>query len=238
MTAKIPEMMAAKATSHPRKNEHPEEPPALQKNLQYYLTLDYPIELVRDDGIYVASHPDLPGCVSMGSTPNEAIDNLAEVRELWLEGQLANGSSIPEPSKPEQYSGKFVLRIPKLLHRMADHRARQEGISLNSLISSVLSGALGYPMPEANQFRFAHEKSEPIEYLMYEQKYGYWCFANQDWDIGRRHATAKAYGEEPSLAWFVSSVAEQICNHDKSVIKLSEIEDYHRAQEKIHSNPR
>jgi predicted RNase H-like HicB family nuclease len=135
-----------KTTSQQRRAKRVEGETAHRKDATFYSNLDYPVDLVRDDGVYVASNPDLPGCVSMGSSPNEAVKSLDEVRLLWIEGQLANGSPIPEPSQAEEYSGKFVLRVPKGLHRLADRRARQEGVSLNIFITSLLAGALGYPL--------------------------------------------------------------------------------------------
>jgi antitoxin HicB len=119
--------------------------------LEHYLGLNYPMELVREDDDYVASHPDLPGCVSYGASPNEAVDSLAEVRRLWLRGQIESGNPIPEPTQVDRYSGKFVLRIPKTLHRLVDVRSKQQGVSLNSYISCVLAGALGFPNGEESE---------------------------------------------------------------------------------------
>jgi predicted RNase H-like HicB family nuclease len=41
--------------------------------------------------------PDLPGCFSAGDTLGEAIDNVKEAIELWLEEVINNGGAIPEP---------------------------------------------------------------------------------------------------------------------------------------------
>lgn len=40
------------------------------------------------DGWIVAECPALPGCVSQGRTEAEAIDNIREAIELWLETEL------------------------------------------------------------------------------------------------------------------------------------------------------
>lgn len=47
------------------------------KNLEYYLGLPYRLELIPDleEGGFVASYPDLPGCLTIGDTPEEAIKN-------------------------------------------------------------------------------------------------------------------------------------------------------------------
>ncbi|WP_456475666.1 type II toxin-antitoxin system HicB family antitoxin [Candidatus Pyrohabitans sp.] len=38
-----------------------------------------------EDGYYIAECPMLKGCVSQGKTPKEALDNIKEAIELWLE---------------------------------------------------------------------------------------------------------------------------------------------------------
>jgi len=113
------------------------------KDLNYYLKLKYPVELVETDSGFVVSHPDLPGCASFGDTIPEAIDSLAEVRELWLQGQIEAHGIAPEPRPPEEYSGRFVIRLPKWLHRVLDAEAQRQACSLNSLVVSMLSLGIG-----------------------------------------------------------------------------------------------
>jgi predicted RNase H-like HicB family nuclease len=109
------------------------------KTIDYYKSLKYPIELVETDEGVVVSNPDLPGCHSFGETISDAIKNLDEVRLLWLEGYFKTYGSAPEPRDDEDYSGKFVLRVPKWLHRTLEKAAKREGISLNQLAVSLLS---------------------------------------------------------------------------------------------------
>jgi len=109
------------------------------KELKEYLALPYTIEILPDEQGYVATIPDLPGCMSFGYTVHEALTGLEEVKELWLTGRLEAGEEIPEPTKIEDFSGKFVLRIPRSLHRRLDHEARKEGVSLNQYVLHLLS---------------------------------------------------------------------------------------------------
>jgi antitoxin HicB len=97
------------------------------------------MEIVEDEGAWVASVPDLPGCNSYGTTITEAVENVQEAKKLWLEGQFQVGASIPEPEAEDEYSGKFVLRIPKVLHRSLAYEARKQGVSLNHYASHLLS---------------------------------------------------------------------------------------------------
>lgn len=53
------------------------------------------------DQCFVTEVPDLPGCMSDGKTPEEAIRNTEEVIGVWIEAARADGDPIPEPSTEE-----------------------------------------------------------------------------------------------------------------------------------------
>jgi predicted HicB family RNase H-like nuclease len=110
-----------------------------EEKLRHYLDLSYPIEIVEEKGAVTASIPDLPGCNSFGENVSDALRSLRQTKELWLKGRLDAGQPIPKPSVAEEYSGKFVLRIPKVLHHTLDREAKQQGISLNQYILYLLS---------------------------------------------------------------------------------------------------
>jgi predicted RNase H-like HicB family nuclease len=56
----------------------------------------YTVVLQREnDGGYVVSVPALPGCVSQGNTREEALKNIEEAIELYLEDVKAAGEPIP-----------------------------------------------------------------------------------------------------------------------------------------------
>ena len=79
-----------------------------------------------------------------GETFEEALVLLNEIKRESFARWLNEGLPIPEPAEEaeEEYSGRFVLRIPKFLHRMLAERAERENVSLNSLINSLLTLAL------------------------------------------------------------------------------------------------
>ena len=52
----------------------------------------YTVVLRRElDGGYVAFVPALPGCVSQGDSRKEALDNVREAIEVYVEDCVANG---------------------------------------------------------------------------------------------------------------------------------------------------
>jgi predicted RNase H-like HicB family nuclease len=48
------------------------------------------------DGYWVAECPSLPGCISQGRTKAEAIANIREAIEGWIETAKAHGQPVPE----------------------------------------------------------------------------------------------------------------------------------------------
>ncbi|MCC6328514.1 MAG: type II toxin-antitoxin system HicB family antitoxin [Acidobacteria bacterium] len=54
-----------------------------------------------EDGVYVAEVPALPGCMTQGSTRTEALENIKEAIELYLESLEAHGDPVP-PSIMEE----------------------------------------------------------------------------------------------------------------------------------------
>jgi predicted RNase H-like HicB family nuclease len=195
--------------------------------LDHYLSLQYRIELIEDEGAWVASNPDLPGCASFGSDPVDAVRNLAEVRRLWLEGQIASGNKIPEPSIDERYSGKFVLRIPKSLHRLAEMRARREGVSLNALVTNVLAGALNFGRdfePAAHEIEHMHRNPWRLSHWRNEK--------NDQWsDEEARVAWHELSGKGVTV--FINNVANQLATCHKSPFNPNQGEDYHAEEKRL-----
>lgn len=65
--------------------------------------LRYPVliePLTEDDGGgFLATVPDLPGCMSDGETPEEALVNVQDAIAAWIEAAHELGRQIPEPSR-------------------------------------------------------------------------------------------------------------------------------------------
>ncbi len=65
--------------------------------------LDYPVVIepltAEDGGGFIAAVPDLPGCMSDGETPEEALDNVRDAIAAWIDEARALGRSIPTPSR-------------------------------------------------------------------------------------------------------------------------------------------
>jgi len=115
-----------------------------RKPLEYYLNLKYPVTIIPDEsGGFAAEIADLPGCITQGDTLEETYANIEEARKLWLEVTYEDEQDIPLPNENPEYSGKFIIRTPKSLHRKLDQMAKREGVSLNQYLVATLSHSVG-----------------------------------------------------------------------------------------------
>ena len=111
-----------------------------KKPLEEYLAPQYSFNVVADpEGGYVVDYPDLPGCMTQVESLEEVAEAAEEIRTLWIETAYDGGQEIPLPTYPEEYSGKFNVRLPKSLHRALAEGARREGVSLNQYVVSLLA---------------------------------------------------------------------------------------------------
>jgi antitoxin HicB len=65
--------------------------------------LEFPviIEPISDEdgGGFAALVPDLPGCMSDGESPEDALANVRDAIAAWISEARAIGRSVPRPSK-------------------------------------------------------------------------------------------------------------------------------------------
>lgn len=111
---------------------------------------DYPF-LIRpltkeEGGGYLIEFPDLPGCISDGDTYEEAIRNGDDAKKCWILAAKEAGRKVPPPtvqSDKFEQSGKWVQRAPKSIHARLVSQAKDENVSLNMLVVSMISEGLG-----------------------------------------------------------------------------------------------
>ena len=64
--------------------------------------LSYPVVVQpltdEDGGGFIATVPDLPGCMSDGETSEEALTNVQGAIEAWIEAAQDMGHKVPKPS--------------------------------------------------------------------------------------------------------------------------------------------
>jgi antitoxin HicB len=94
-----------------------------------------------DGGGWLATFPDLPGCMGDGETP-AAIEDGFYAAAAWLQVAQESGDPIPEPGAGGE-SERFMARAPKSLHTRLSARAAQEWVSMNTLVVSLLAEGAG-----------------------------------------------------------------------------------------------
>ena len=111
------------------------------KTLNEYLKIPYRLEIIPDteEGGFVASYPELPGCITCGETAEQAAANASDAKKAWLEAALEEGLDIAEPDSENSFSGQFKIRIPKSLHKQLAEQSKREGISMNQYCLYLLS---------------------------------------------------------------------------------------------------
>ncbi len=106
--------------------------------LKDYMKLPYTrmIQEINEEGehYYYGKILELDGCQSTGETMEALYESLNEAIEGYIEMKLEQGYEIPLPIKENDFSGKFVIRLPKSLHQRLALEAQKEGISLNQYV--------------------------------------------------------------------------------------------------------
>ena len=111
------------------------------KTMEEYMKLPYKLEITpdTDESGFVASFPELPGCITCGETIASAALNAEEAKKEWLKAAIDGKIPINEPESLESYSGQFKLRIPKSLHKTLSEDSKKEGVSMNQYCVYLLS---------------------------------------------------------------------------------------------------
>jgi len=71
----------------------------VMRTMDDYLAMDYQIVLTPEYGEWTATIPDLPGCMAVGDTPEEALELLKDAKESWISASLMRNLPIPEPGQ-------------------------------------------------------------------------------------------------------------------------------------------
>jgi len=98
----------------------------MQNNLDYYLSLNYPIKVERirleEGGGYCAYIPIISrsGCIGYGETPEEALHNLEDVKKTLIKTRLELGKPVSEPSNEEV----VYLEMPNSIYRSMENKLK------------------------------------------------------------------------------------------------------------------
>jgi antitoxin HicB len=137
-----------------------------KRTVEDYLALPYHIEVIFDasgeEPGWFAQVAELPGCMTQANSFEAAGTEIREAMRGWIELALEDGRPIPEPRAAGDYSGKFVARVPRSLHRQLAEAAEQEGVSLNAFVNVALAKAVGQPAHPPGTERPTPRRARPL----------------------------------------------------------------------------
>lgn len=96
------------------------------------------VEWSEEDGCYVGTCPGLIFGGIHGSNEAEVYRELCQTVEEAVELYAADNKPLPPATANRNYSGRFVLRVDKELHKRLAIRAIRNGESLNSYCQKIL----------------------------------------------------------------------------------------------------
>ena len=76
----------------------------MEKTLNDYMAMSYRMEIIedKDEGGFVVSYPELPGCVTCGKTVEDAVANALDAKKAWIEAALAEKELLVKLQEAEE----------------------------------------------------------------------------------------------------------------------------------------
>jgi predicted HicB family RNase H-like nuclease len=96
------------------------------------------VEWSQEDGCYVGTCPGLMLGGVHGPDETKVYRELCQVVEEWIRIYEEDGEPLPAPTAGKEYSGKFVVRVGRDLHKELAIEAIRSGKSLNSYCVDAL----------------------------------------------------------------------------------------------------
>src|ERR1700674_3928033 len=110
-----------------------------KRNLDSYRFTVRPLSN-EEGGGYLVEYPDIPGCMSDGETIEEVITNGREALRDCMQVFKESGRKIPKPSIE---AAQWRQRLPRTLYSKLTKQAKNEGVSINSLVTAIIAEAIG-----------------------------------------------------------------------------------------------
>ena len=95
------------------------------------------VEWSEKDQCYVGSIPGWLGKCCHGDDEIKVYRQLCTILDEWIEIYKKDGLKLPKATNRD-YSGKFILRTGKDLHKALSVKAIHEGVSLNNFLINKL----------------------------------------------------------------------------------------------------
>ncbi|MDD5224718.1 MAG: toxin-antitoxin system HicB family antitoxin [bacterium] len=141
------------------------------EDFKYFLALEYPVTiepiLPENGGGFMAYYEQFgKAMVGDGDTKEEALSNLEALKKRIFKEWFEKGIEIPKPIlEDDSYSGRFLLRIPKILHAQLAIEAKKNSTSLNKYILYLLTQASTLSAIETKQDSIAYKIDDCLDHF-------------------------------------------------------------------------
>lgn len=106
-------------------------------NVKHYT---YRVSWSPEDQEHIGLCAELPSLSWLASDPAQALAGIMQVVAEAVQDMQRNGEVVPSPIADKQYSGRFRVRVPPLVHRNLAIAAAEQGVSMNRFVSAKLAG--------------------------------------------------------------------------------------------------
>ena len=93
-----------------------------------------------DGGGYLGFFPDLPGCMSDGESPQEALLHALDALEAWTDAQAERGAEMPEPDSAQVEAQAHIESLTSEIDRLTAELARLRQKPVQALIDLPTRG--------------------------------------------------------------------------------------------------
>lgn len=105
-------------------------------NINHYT---YRVTWSQEDGEHVGLCAEFSSLSWLAPTPEKALAGIRHLVAEVVADMQSTGEAVPEPLSEKQYSGRFMVRVPSLVHRALATEAAEQGVSINRLASAKLA---------------------------------------------------------------------------------------------------
>lgn len=105
-------------------------------NINHYT---YRVTWSQEDSEHVGLCAEFPSLSWLAPTPEKALAGIRRVVAEVVKDMQAANELVPAPLSEKQYSGRFMVRVPSLVHRALATEAAEQGVSINRLVSAKLA---------------------------------------------------------------------------------------------------
>lgn len=123
----------------------------------------YRVSWSQEDAEFVATCAEFQSLSHLAPDPIEALVGIRALVQDVVADLRARGEPVPEPLAVRSFSGQFVTRVPRDLHRRLVIEAAEEGVSLNRLVSNKLAMPRPVTLGPAEQPSSRQRRRQPSE---------------------------------------------------------------------------